>query len=115
VLLFLSASCRPCLRLARQLGAADAPAALPGALTVVCDSEGSSVLGLSGWLPVLTMSDAEGSEVLGLYGRPFAIAVNAHGAVMGKRMVNTIGNLSLSFKVGPLIRTPRLIMGEALG
>lgn len=94
VLLFLSASCRPCLRLARLLSAPDVPAALTGSLTVVCDPEGAEMLAFPAWLPVLTMSDAEGREVLGVHGRPFAVAVGADGTVTGKRMVNTIAHLT---------------------
>jgi hypothetical protein len=102
VLLFLSASCRPCLRLARELGESDAAARMAGSLTVVCDPEGSGILAFPAWLRVLTMSDAEGSEVLGVHGRPFAIAVDEKGMVKAKRMLNTITQLAeLTASVSP--------------
>jgi len=94
VLLFLSASCRPCLRMARELGDAEAVAGLAGSLVVVCDPEGAGVLAFPPWLRVLTMSEAEGSEMLGIALRPFAIAVDAGGVVTAKRMLNTIPALT---------------------
>jgi len=96
VLLFLSAGCGPCLDLARDLEmiSADQTARLAASLIVMTDADGLRALALRRWVRTLTISSAEGAQALGIRARPFAIAVVADGLVRGKRLVNTLAQVS---------------------
>jgi hypothetical protein len=94
VLLFLSASCGPCLTLATELGGLDPAAGLAGVLTVVSDPEGAGTLPFPAWLRVLTVPDGQALDILNVHARPFAIAVGADGAVQAKRMLNKMAQLA---------------------
>jgi methylamine dehydrogenase accessory protein MauD len=93
VLLFLSAGCRPCQSLIKELGSA-AAAGLASCLTVVCAPEDVTVVAFPAWLHVLTMPNAECSETLRITLRPFAVAVDADGIVQGKQVLNTLAQLT---------------------
>jgi hypothetical protein len=93
VLLFLSAGCGPCQSLIKELGSA-AAARLASCLTVVCDPEDAAVAAFPAWLHVLTMPGTECSQILQINLRPFALAVDADGIVQGKRVLNTLAQLT---------------------
>jgi hypothetical protein len=93
-LLFASASCGPCMKLARELGTVPPPAELAGSLIVVTDPDGAETLNLPSWLRLVTMPDGECAQVLGIQGRPFAMTVDADEIVTAKRPVNTVAQLT---------------------
>jgi hypothetical protein len=93
VLLFLSAGCGPCQSLIKELGSA-AATRLASCLTIVCDPEDVTILAFPAWSHVLTMPDTECSQILRITLRPFAVAVDAGGIVQGKRVLNTLTQLT---------------------
>ncbi len=93
VLLFVSAGCGPCHRLIEELHA-DGAAGLASSLTVVCDPGDVTVQAFPAWLRVLTMPDTECAQILRISIRPFAVAVDADGLVQGKRVPNTLAQLT---------------------
>src|SRR5579875_2761201 len=93
ILAFLSAGCRPCQLIARQL-AAEGTGDLAGRLLVVTAEGEPAALGLPPDVPTLIEDNHEVSEALTLLGTPFAIAVDAEGTVRGMTVPNTRADLA---------------------
>ena len=107
VLLFLSATCPPCVRLADELGGSDV-GELADSLIVVTDLDGYDALRLPASVRALIMPDNEVAEVFTVRGRPFAIAVDMEGVVRSKQGLNTVAQLSdltAQFAVSQALRT----------
>jgi len=99
VLLFLSAGCGPCQRLAAEMGRRDLDE-LASQLYVVTDQDGQRVLGLPSHVTVLAERGKEISDRLSVIGTPFAVAIDPGGVVLATRMPNTmsqIGELAAQF------------------
>jgi hypothetical protein len=94
ILLFLSSSCGPCLKLAQELTASGPVVELADTLIVVTASSGPDTLKLPTWVRTLFVPDAECKEVLGISARPFAVAVDADQVVTEKRPVNLVAQLT---------------------
>jgi len=93
VLLFLSATCAPCVRLADELGASHLGE--PGwSLIVVIDPGAHGTLQLPTRLRVLVMPVSEVAEVFAVRGRPFAVAADTEGIVRAKGGLNTVAQLT---------------------
>lgn len=105
MLLFLSATCAPCVTLADEISAISAsaePGELVSSLIVVIDPNDHAALRLPTDLRVLMMPTSEIAEVFDVHGRPFAMAVDADGVVRDKRGLNTVDQLaSLTATVVP--------------
>jgi methylamine dehydrogenase accessory protein MauD len=93
VLLFLSGTCQPCVRLATEMSTA-APGDLTAMVIAVADEADLGTLRLPAWSRVLAMSTAEVAEVFSVRGRPFAVAVDADGIVSAKEGLNTVAQLT---------------------
>jgi hypothetical protein len=94
ILLFLSATCGPCLNLARDLATSDPVVELADSLIVMTAPGATDSLKFPAWVRILFMPDRECAEVLGIRGRPFALAVDADQVVTEKRPVNTVAQLT---------------------
>jgi hypothetical protein len=102
VLLFLSATCAPCVALAGEIGVSDL-GELDYALVVVIDPSDHGLLPLPARLRVLVMPGSEVAEVFAVRGRPFAVVADADGVVRAKRGLNTVAQLRNL--AGPVMRT----------
>jgi hypothetical protein len=92
VLLFLSATCAPCVNLAGEMGASDL-GELVNSLIVVIDPNDLGRLRPPTGLRVLTMPPSQVAEVFAVRGRPFAVTVDADGVVRATRWLNTVAQL----------------------
>jgi hypothetical protein len=92
VLLFLSATCSPCVRLADEIAAAGL-GALEGTVIAVIDPADQADVRLPGSLRVLMMPHKNVNEVFSVRGRPFAVITDGDGVVRAKGGLNTIAQL----------------------
>jgi hypothetical protein len=92
VLLFLSATCTPCVSLADELGVTDL-GEFEHPLIIVADPDDYGTLRLPARLRALLMPTSEIAEVFAVRGRPFAVVADADGIVQVKRGLNTVDQL----------------------
>ena len=92
VLLFLSATCAPCIGLADEISASDL-AGLGCSLIVVIDPGDHGALRLPTRLRVLIMPGRQVTEVFAVRGRPFAVAADTDRVVRAKQVLNTVAQL----------------------
>jgi hypothetical protein len=110
VLLFLSATCLPCVRLADEIAGSD-PGDLADSLIVVTAPDGHEKLRLPASVRVLVMPDKEVAEVFTIKGRPFAIAAGADGVIRTKQGVNTVAQLGGITASATSSRSPQVAAG----
>lgn len=92
VLLFLSATCTPCVSLADELGVSDL-GEFEHPLIIVVDPDDYGTLRLPTRIRALLMPTSEIAEVFAVRGRPFAVVADADGIVRVKRGLNTVDQL----------------------
>jgi hypothetical protein len=113
VLLFLSATCAPCMSLADEMATADM-GELASSLIVVTDPDDRGRLRLPERVRVLAMPHTEVEEVFSVRGRPFALAVGGDGVVKAKRGLNTVAQLAdLTTSVVPRAIAVRASISDA--
>jgi methylamine dehydrogenase accessory protein MauD len=93
VLLFLSAGCGPCERLAAEIRRADLGALASQLIIIVTSPDAPRVLGIPAGLRIVTESSNEITNPLDIQGLPFAVAVDPGGTVQAAEVPSTVKHL----------------------